>query len=230
MTLLGALLDVAFPPRCAACRELLDATERPVPAFSFCAGCDATVQPHDSGCATCGLSGEDSPCDACAGAPPAFASVQAVWTYGGAIADVLRRYKYQDRPEFAGPLAEAMSRLPLAVPDVVVPVPMHPSRRRERTYDQALYLARALARRGGWPLARALVRVRSTRRQVGQQRAERLANLAGAFVVAAPEAVRGRAVLLVDDVVTTTATVRECAGVLVAAGAARVDVAAAARA
>ena len=230
MGLLGALIDVAYPPRCAACRELLDATERPVPLFSFCVACAASVERHQVGCVTCGLAGEASGCEACNREAPAFASIHAVWTYGGSIADVLHRYKYQDRPEFAGPLAEAMSKLTLPVPDLVVPVPLHPERRRERTYDQALYLAQALARVRGWPVDRALARVRSTERQVGQQRSERLVNLTGAFSVSEPALVRGRSVLLVDDVVTTTATARECARVLVEAGATRVDVVAVARA
>lgn len=229
MSVLAPLLDVLFPPRCAACRELLSAREEAVPLLSFCVGCGESLEPIDRCCETCGLPGEASPCDACLMSPPPFDRARAAFHYGGAISDVLHRYKYEDHPEFARPLAAHLARLDLEPPDLVLPVPLHAARRRSRTYDQALYLAQALARARGWRLEPGLVtRVRATERQVGRHRDERVANVAGAFVVHGD--VKGLSVLLVDDVVTTGATAAECARVLKAAGARLVQVAAVARA
>lgn len=168
-------------------------------------------------------------CDACRVDPPAFDSASAAFLYGAAIADVIHRYKYEDHPELARPLADWICRLPLPPVDLVVPVPLHASRRRERTYDQALYLAALVAKdRGVGCVPQVLTRLRATARQVGQHRSERIANIQGAFEAAVGAA--GRVVLLVDDVVTTGATVGECARALKEAGAKRVHVASVARA
>ena len=104
--------------------------------------------------------------------------------------------------------------------EVVVPVPLHPKRLAERGYNQAALLARAAARELGAPLeARALVRVRDTSQQARLGRTERLTNVERAFVARNPEAVRGRDVLLVDDVETTGATLAACRAALLEAGA-----------
>ena len=104
-------------------------------------------------------------------------------------------------------------------------MPLHPHRLRERGFNQALLLARALGRRRGLPVAsRALVRRRATRAQPGLAAPERRRNLRDAFAVASPATVQSRHIVLVDDVLTTGATADACARVLVAAGAKRIDV------
>ena len=229
MSALSPLLDVLFPPRCAACRELLPPVEGASASLAFCVVCETTLEPLVLACDVCGFPDVEGWCAACLAESPPFDRVCAGFHYGAAIADVLHRYKYEDHPELAGPLGERLAALSLDAPDLVVPVPLHASRRRKRTYDQALYLAQRLAKLRGWRLdAGVLVRERATRRQVDQHREERVTNVAGAFRVAGD--VRGKRVLLVDDVVTTGATVAECARVLKAAGAKRVEVAAVARA
>ncbi len=126
-------------------------------------------------------------------------------------------------------LHAAFARLGPPVPDVVVPVPLHERRLRERGFNQSLELARGLAGRTGIGLAAtALSRLRDTVPQARLERAERLLNLKGAFA-ADPRQVAGRRVLLVDDVSTTGATLVECTAALLAAGAATVDVAVLAR-
>lgn len=113
--------------------------------------------------------------------------------------------------------------------DVVAPVPLHPSRYRKRGFNQAELIALALSDRSGWPMdAGCLRRVKRTHSQTTLDLQHRADNMKGAFR-AAPERVAGRHVLIVDDVTTTTATLQECAAVVMEAGAACVWVAAVAR-
>jgi len=226
----ASLIDVIFPPRCAACREMLPPVDRPGVIGDLCAVCDATLDPIVEACARCGLPGETvEQCATCRADPPAFDGATAAFLYGAAISDLLHHFKYEDHPELAHPLALQLARLTLPPVDVVAPVPLHPSRRRSRTYDQALYLARALARLRGWPCAGGLLeRTRPTARQVGQHRGARVLNVKGAFRASA--LAKDRQVLLVDDVMTTGATASECARALKAAGARMVHVASVARA
>jgi ComF family protein len=197
--LVDGLLDVAFPPRCVACGELLHGAGE-----AFCFPCGETLVP------------------APAGAP-------AAWAYGGQLAVALERLKYGRQDWIARPLGRlwrgavaAAARADLGAYDAVVPVPLHPARQARRGFNQAALLAAALAR----PVAaRALRRVRDTRPQVGLSRADRAANVAGAFrATGAAAALAGRRVLVVDDVFTTGATLGECIAALRTAGAAAADV------
>lgn len=224
----AALLDVFFPPRCAACHEMLLPEGPRQEAGALCDLCEVTLEPLDLACIRCGLPGDDAECPACLDDPPPFDGVHSVYLYGAAIADVLHRFKYEDHPELAGPLGRRVAALDLPEVDCLTPVPLHASRRRARTYDQALYLARAVASARGWPCERLLSRTRATERQVGRTREDRQENVRGAFAVTGR--VKNRRILLIDDVVTTGATVRECSLALKQAGARLVVVASVARA
>jgi ComF family protein len=190
-----------------------------------CAACDAGLNRRSVLCATCA--------DAVVAAGPS--GVVAFALYGGPIAVALRRLKYDDRPDLAGPLGHLLRRAARGAglrADVVVPVPLHPARLAERGYNQAALLAAAAARELDAPLeARALVRTRHTSQQARLDRAGRLQNVAGAFAARRGGAgVRGKRVVLVDDVATTGATLEACRAALLDAGAVSVTALCVARA
>jgi ComF family protein len=221
-TALGALLDLVFPPRCAACGAGVDAEP-------FCPVCAEAIDPVPPGCVRCGLPGSDALCGACVAAPPAFDAVRAGGLFGGPLADAVHAFKYGGRPALARPLGAWLAgRAPLSPGAIVASVPLARRRRIERGYDQAALLADVLARSAGARRARAVLRrTRETPPQVGKTRAERARNVAGAFEASGP--VSGD-VVLVDDVVTTGATADAAAGALRRAGARSVVVVALARA
>ncbi len=170
-------------------------------------------------------------CAACAGQKTLLSKSRAAVLYDASAREVVHRYKYHGRRGLARPmgimLADAYERLlEPAASDVVVPVPLHTRRLRQRGYNQAFLLAREWARHAGGQAPEqahdALVRIRWTRSQTGLSREERVENTRGAFVVVRPERITGKRVILVDDVYTTGATVEECARVLAKAGAKRV--------
>ena len=145
--------------------------------------------------------------------------------------DLVVRFKYNREYFLRRPLSDWLveafhedARLRAPMVDALVPVPLHPRRERERTFNQAAVLARLLGRRVGLPVWPALRRRRFTDTQTALTRSERLENLRGAFVHAARVEVKGAHLLLIDDVYTTGSTVDECARVLRRAGAASVRV------
>ena len=222
---LRALVELVYPPRCAACRE-------PVVREPFCRICADALEPVPSGCARCGQPGSEDPCSACRASPPPFDGVRAGGLFGGPLADAIHALKYGNRPAVSRPLgAWLAARVELPPGAAVVSVPLGRKRRVARGYDQAALLADELARAAGGRVRRlrgVLRRIRETPPQVGQNRAERSRNVAGAF--AALRSVAGCDVLLVDDVVTTGATAAAAAGALREAGARSVIVIALARA
>jgi ComF family protein len=152
-------------------------------------------------------------------------AVVAVGSYQGLLREAVHGLKYGRRRGLAPPLGELLARrlepvLPEWWPDVVLPVPIHWSRRLRRGFNQAEMLADEVARIAGLrPDYSALARIRRTRSQVGLSGDARRRNLSGAFRVRYPAAVAGRSILLVDDVYTTGATLAECGRALRAAGA-----------
>lgn len=231
MSLWGDVLDVVFPERCVACDSVLAQ-----PLRFFCEGCAHEVEEIPSpACVRCNEPGlhEGGVCERCARRPPKFKLAFAPLEHSGAVARAIQRFKYEGHPELARPLGSLLalsSKLFLAqAPQVVVPLPLHSARYRERGYDQTALLAVEIARAGRLTLRDdALTRVRPTSRQVGHSDEERAANVAGAFEASA--GVKGARLLLVDDVLTTGATANEAAHALLQAGAEEVQVLTLARA
>jgi ComF family protein len=142
-----------------------------------------------------------------------------------ALAIAVQALKYRRRRVVAQTLGALLAERYPYGDALLVPVPLHPRRLRERGFNQALLLARVLGRHRELAVAaRALVRTRHTRAQPGLAAEERRRNLRDAFTVTSPATVRGRNIVLVDDVLTTGATADACARSLLAAGAVRVDV------
>jgi ComF family protein len=206
----GALLDLAFPPRCPACG---DASQ---PASPFCALCEGAIDPVPGEPGEPSLSGVSG-------------DVRAGALFGGPIADAIHALKYGDRAEAAVPLGRWLAgRVEVPPGARVVWVPLGRLRRIQRGYDQAMLLAGSFARASGLRLLRgAMRRVRETPPQVGRDRAARARNVEGAF--AASKAVSGLDLVLVDDVVTTGATAEAACQALREAGARSITVVALAR-
>jgi ComF family protein len=226
----AALLDQLYPPACLACDAPLGS------AGGLCAACFARLRPITAPlCPVLGLPfaaalGPDALSAEAIADPPPFGRARSAVVYTALARALIGRLKYRDRPELAAFCARLMAEAGAQLWDgapVLVPVPLHPLRLLSRRYNQSTELARALARRTGLAVAPGLVaRRRNTRPQVGLSGTARRRNLAGAFV-ARPEAVLrlgGRRVVVVDDVITTGATVRAVSRALLDAGAAAVDV------
>lgn len=234
------LLDLVYPRRCASCDVLL-----PAERVLFCPPCAGSLVPAaGASCPRCAAVYLDLPgggrhvCGACLRAEPPFLSAAAAFAYGAALQDAVSRWKGRPDESLTRPLC-ALAEVALSAagarsswPDgaIVVPVPAHRSRLRQRGFNPAGQLARHLARWAGLPLAaRGLRATRAAATSRGQRRGARERRVRGAF--AAREAlVRGRAVVLVDDVMTTGATVRAATRALLAAHAREVHVAVLARA
>ena len=227
-TTLAAVLDpflsLLYPPRCLVCRAL--------GAAGLCGAClEQIVSVADPSCPVCGHTVDlNDGCRNCLSRRPTFVRARALGAYEGVLQTAIYHFKYRDRPQLAGPLGRSLAsfardhaaHLNDLKFDALQPVPMHSTRRRLRGYNQSERLARVVGTELGLPLCDALVRSRPTRPQVGLAREARCINLAGAFTVRRPEEVRGKTLLLIDDVATTGSSLSECAAALKAAGAAAV--------
>jgi ComF family protein len=226
-----AALDLLFPAVCPLCASRLGPGRRD----PLCGDCwrrfERLAPPL---CPVCGIPvvSATGACIGCGESRPAFDYARAAASYGGAVRDAIHALKFGGRRSLARPLGDLVGEhcgdALTERPDALVAVPLARPRERARGFNQAALLAERLGERLGIRTrARWLVRARATMPQTDLTAAERRANVAGAFL-AAP-AVAGRHVVVVDDVITTGATVGECARVLRAAGARRVGVLAVAR-
>jgi ComF family protein len=226
--LIDAGVDLLFPPRCVACDSL---------GTWLCSSCMASIEVLSPPlCRRCGLplpkpspEGTDpSRCDRCGNLSQEWEGLLAYGFHDGALRKAIHQFKYKDlrclSPVLASLMAQGWSTLapPGWQPEAIVPIPLHPSRQRQRGYNQAVLLARELSIHLRCPVVEdALVRVRATAPQVGLGIAERRANVHDAFRCRG-DSLRGRNTLLVDDVCTSGSTLESACLELKEAGAASV--------
>jgi len=230
------MLDLLYPRNCVHC-----GAPSPEPMKYLCWDClSDTPKVEPPFCAICGdpVAGDiqhDYACFACARETPAFDRARSAVRYEGAVGDALRALKYgnalwvvQDMAELL--LACVRAEYPGQPFDLVTAVPLHPVRRRERGFNQSALLGSAIARRLRMPFREGLIRrIRPTGTQTGLTAPQRTANVCGAFQVGLFARPAEQRILLVDDVMTTGATVNACAKALKKGGAAAVHVVTVAR-
>jgi len=201
MTILSSFLDLLFPPKCVFCRKILDRGRD-----GYCAKCAGDLPLTDS-----------APRDR-----DGLIVISPLY-YEGTVRDAVHRYKFGGASFYAGVFGKLLSDCVLPEYDIITWVPLSRERLRQRGYDQAMLLSRATASELGGEAIPTLRKTVDTKAQseLGGRR-ERQKNISGAYEVTDAELVKGRRVLLIDDVVTTGSTLRECVGVLTKAGAAKV--------
>jgi ComF family protein len=242
-TVVSGFSAVLFPSDCRLCDTPLVSVSR----LPVCPDCLNSLAPiRTPQCVLCGerlapaqLLIGDAHCQACRDYPPEFDRAVSFGQYDAGLRGLIHLLKYAAVLPAAKPLgkllAQGMEQLRFASGDsipLLVPVPLHSSKRRERRFNQSELIARAALRQlpAKFELdCSVLVRQRQTRSQVALDREARIKNMSGAFRVVAPERVKGRTVIVVDDVMTTGTTVSECARVLKRAGAEKVFAATVAR-
>ncbi len=226
----GQWLDILYPPSCLICQTGQLRT--------ICQDCyNQIIEAHAVGCRRCGAFTGKSLCQRCAnGNIFNFESAYAFGIYNGALRHAIHRLKYGRRRILGKELGRILAAsiadsAPFRSERIqsIIPVPLHSSRLRWRGFNQAELLADVLSVDLGYEVLGALKRARKTPSQVHLRRTERAINVSNAFAVTEPNRVAGKSVLLVDDVLTSLATVNECARVLKLAGADKVFVAALAR-
>lgn len=232
---MGSFLDrlapFFLPPQCGCCGDFLEEGTQ-----GICPRCLSTVHwIRPPFCSICGVpfltpESENHPCGACLTRQNHFAQARAVASYDGSLQKMIHRWKYQGKSHLTSLFGDwlrdgLMLHWSLSSFDLILPVPLHVKRLRERGFNQALLLAKALSRRTGIPYGKKVLRKkRATHPQVNLSRREREREIRGAFFVKDPAEIEGKRILLVDDVFTTGATVNECSKVLRAEGASDVHV------
>lgn len=230
-----AMFNLLLPPACALCLKALTPAD---PDF-FCHSCRDQIQPLQKPyCPRCALpypteTGDGHFCQTCLQEKKAaFSGVTTIGPYQGLLRDAIHRFKYRNDINLDRPLGSLLSRkveYTIRPVDLVVPVPLHKIKLRQRGYNQSTLLARQIAKQLKWTfVGDLLVRTRPDPPQKELAARDRTKNVKNAFAL--QRQLADERVLLVDDVMTTGATARECARTLAAAGAASVDVAVLARA
>ena len=227
----STLFQFFLPPQCPCCEKFLEEGQQGV-----CSNCLSEIRwivpPF---CSICGIPFiskeiEGHPCGACMTHRKYFTMARALGAFEGSLQEAIHRWKYEGKthltPFFAEWMAEGLNRYWGSDSlDLLIPVPLHTQRLRQRGFNQAILLVKELSRRTGIPYhKRILQKKKSTIPQVNLSGVEREKGVRGTFHVIGKEELLGKTVLLIDDVYTTGATVNECSKVLLRGGVERVDV------
>ena len=217
-----AMLDFALPARCSGCGTIVDEVH------TFCVDCWRSIDFITGGCTCCGLplaATDIDVCAACMAKPPRIKRLRSAVTYDEITRGLALRLKYGRKVGLAKTMAHYMAPLlsGLNSDSAIVPVPLHRRRLWQRGFNQAGLLAVELSKRTGLPVDQSLVRTKRTPPLQGLSRLQRRRAVAGAFAVRDGANLKGRTVVLVDDVLTTGSTANGCARALLKAGAARVE-------
>ena len=249
---LHAALSILFPLKCLSCgTRIISSTEirnysNPKPnhfstimAAYLCNKCISLFNEISSPiCVTCGKpfiskEGDDRLCDQCIRGGNHFSKARSVGIYDHSFRQIIHHYKYKNRVYLSKPLAQLIEKSYLTYwqsneIDIVIPVPLHIKRFRQRGFNQAYLLIRQWEKntQTQFPILdqHALIRTRWTDPMVRLSKKQRVSNLKNAFCVSNPKAIHHKRILLIDDVFTTGVTVNECTKVLLKAGAKRVDI------
>jgi ComF family protein len=231
MCLLLQLIDILYPPRCHLCGRFLYPTGGTLHPKYLCAECRAALAPvtHPL-CTVCGnpfpvSAGQDHLCENCLRSNPWYDLVRAPYLYSGPLMEAVQRFKYKSETHLISTLGPLLSSFAGGYIShlqeiLIIPVPLHRRRLRERGFNQSLLLARAVSKHLGARLDYlSLGRSKYTTPQTGLSKEKRKKNVKDAFLVVNPGRVRGQIILLVDDVFTTGHTLNECARTLKRSGA-----------
>ncbi len=229
--LLNDVCDIIFPPQCLSCAE------NNLPAEGiFCSSCLEKIRLiTGSLCPICGIPFLNSPaeshiCGNCLENRPYYTQARSMASFETIIMDAIHKFKYGRNITIGNSLGSCMADF--SFPDfdyskysLLIPVPLHIKRLRERGFNQSLLLAQKLGKKYRLPVSFSLLKRRKfTLTQTGLNKKERGKNIKGAFAVLDRQKVSGKNIILIDDVYTTGATINECAKVLLKAGAEQVAV------
>jgi len=227
-----SLLNFIFPPFCASCRQKMLQPKSGL----ICESCWDSLEKWESGC--CQRCGQQLPaasedqvprlCPKCRIPDWACADIRSIGPFKASLADAIHLLKYSDRRSVVKKLSEYMEQSLAGAghyqdADLILSVPLHPARKRERGYNQAQLLAQALGKTLNKPCPENIIaRARHTQTQTKLNKQQRLENVKDIFTVKKPELVKEKSVILIDDVLTTGATIGSCARKLLEAGASKV--------
>ncbi len=216
-----------YPAKCRVCEAFLEVTSVPY----ICADCWHDIQfVAPPWCDICGTPDVRGLCDECATAPPRYGKLRSIAFYQTTLQQAIHLFKFEKKKVFAPHLTRLINaHIPIdcciADYDFILPVPIHKKRLRERGFNQATLLAKGIAQPEGVPvLTDALIRHKHTAAQSSLGMEARQHNITGAFKIPNPEVIRNKRILIVDDVFTTGATIREAVNELWKADPAEVDV------
>lgn len=217
--MIGGLLHILFPESCPLCGK----PSKEHSTAPICNDCWKSVSPYEGpSCLKCGrplVSDVSITCRDCLEREPHFERVRSFGIYDGVLKKAITVFKYGSIRRLSKPLSAMMSRVRIPAADILLPVPLHERRLREREFNQSALLAKHLSRHTGIPVSLdSLIRTRDTAPQAGLSAGERRKNIRNAFYVQENGCIKGKNIILVDDVFTTGATLRECSRVLKRSG------------